>query len=66
VPEPDRLTVRQHFLYLVSSYSMFLPNFLFDEGLNDELVEPQLSTILSATIQENKRRPKLKIIRLTL
>jgi hypothetical protein len=40
--------MRQHFLYFVPSYSMLFPNFLFDERLNDELVEPQFNTILSA------------------
>ena len=49
VPQADRLTLRQHFLNFVSSYSMFLPNFLFNEGLYNEFVEPQFKAILSAT-----------------
>jgi hypothetical protein len=62
VPEADRLTVRQHFLYFVPSYSMLFPNFIFDEGLYDELIEPQFHPILSATFQENNRRPTFRII----
>jgi len=57
--------VRQHFLYFVPSYSMLFPNFLFNEGLNDKLVELQLNTILSATFQENNLRPTSKTMSIT-
>ena len=44
---------------------MLFPNFLFDEGLNDELVEPQFDAILSATFQEHNLQPTSKTMSIT-
>jgi len=57
VPQPDRPTMRQCFLYFVPRDSMLFPYFLFNEGFNDEFAEPQVIHILSATRQENNLRP---------
>ena len=66
VPQPDRPTMRQCFLYIVPRDSMFFPYFLFNEGCNDEFAEPQVSHILKAMDQENNLWPPTKQIGVTI
>ena len=66
VPQPDRPTMRQYFLYFVPRDSMLFPYFPFNEGFNDEFAEPQVSHILKAMDQENNLRSTAKQISVTI
>jgi len=66
VPQSDRPTMRQNFLYFGPRDSMFFPYFLFNEGFDDKFAEPQGSHILRVTGQENNPRSTAKQIGVTI